>query len=187
MQVPIRRVQIGGENWELRGDMESGYAYAELTGGGLEDAYERLRPLFRLVELPQELARLDPADTDYADATERLSAEYRELSRTQNDPRPWVDLLWAFSAGYRSESGWDDQHWVPGDAALHPADRHGFRCFKRLLTPYQLRPLKDRILSLYTASTAPPTTTGAGMAASAAPVINPEANGSPMTGDGRTT
>ena len=174
-------VDIRGELWELRGDMESGFAYAEMTGGGLEDAFERLRPFLRLVEIPKAIVDLDPKQERYAERLAELEAEHRVLSRTQNDPRPWVELLYAFSAGYRRESGFDAEHWQAADSGLHPLDRAVFKAFLRLLNPVSLRRLRDPVLRHWSRTIQPPTTTGTEQVASPGPVVVAEAE-PPSTG-----
>lgn len=183
MRAPTRRVDIAGELWELRGDMESGFAFAELTGQGLEDAFSRLRPLFRAGEIVKELAALDPADPAYDAKAAKLNSEHRDASRCQNDPRLWIELLYAFSAGYRAESGWDNDNWEAADSGKHPLDRRGFKQLLRSLTPFDVRRLKDKLLDLYTQSVSPPMTTVAETEASAAPVLVVEAKAVPQTGD----
>lgn len=182
MRAPTRRVDIAGELWELRGDMESGFAFAELTGQGLEDAFSRLRPLFRAGEITRELAGLDPADPAYDEKAAKLHSEHREVARCQHDPRLWLELLYAFSAGYRAESGWDNDNWEAADSGKHPLDRRGFKQLLRSLTPFDVRQLRDILLNLYTQSISPPTTTAAETEASAAPVSAVEASAAPQTG-----
>lgn len=176
-------VEIRGQLWEMRGDMESGFAYAEMTGGGLEDAFERLRPFLRVAELPKAILDLRPEETE---KRAELEAEYRLLSRTQNDPRPWVELLWAFTAGYRRENGFDAEHWQAADSSIHPLDRVVFKAFLRLLNPVALRRLRDPVLRHWSRTIQPPTITGTDQVASPAPVCTAEAE-PPSTGADSTS
>lgn len=168
MQAPSRFFELGGEIWEFRADMLASYAYAELTGGGLEDAFHDLKPFFRLSDLSKEIAQLtqqaleqDLGSTELVQLLGDKEAELQRLLRSQHDPRPWLRLAYAMSVRFRQASGFDRMHWVPEDADKHPLDRNGFQEFVAMMPPYALRcGLRDRILELFSEAITPPTMTG---------------------------
>lgn len=120
---------------ELRGDAGAAMAYNELTDGkGLEDAFNELKPSLRRHEDGEKLPPLKP-----------------------HDKRTYLDLMWAFSATWREEAGWDDEEEEAVAAvSLPPRKRPSFRKLKKNLNMADLRKLRQVVLPLMFETLLPP-------------------------------
>lgn len=167
-KAPCRRIPVGDELWTFRADLEASYAFAELTGKGLEDAFPELKPFLRLREIPGEIDALSKAleMADCEDREKKLTAlallriEYQEHNARRFDPRIWLQLAFALSVDYRYTSGFSSKHHVPADADRSPLDRTEFRAFMKVFDPADLRTeMRDIIFDLYADYITPPGTT----------------------------
>lgn len=126
--IPERNFLAQGVSYTLRGDVAAAIAYNELTDGyGLEDAFEKLRPLMTLHQDGEPLPK-------------RL------------DRRTIMDLLWSFTATWREDQGWEDSDELYED----PRKRDSFRRLKRGLGMPDVRRLPHVVVPLLLDTLLPP-------------------------------
>lgn len=132
MLAPERLIQMGKRAVTLTGDLYAAMEYADVTeGDSFEDAFAMLRPAIEAQERGEEL-------------------------KGKFDPRTWVDLVFAFSANWRDESGWNAQHAEDTDAEQGPRKRGPYKAMLKAFPFNQIRELKPKIFGLLLSTILPP-------------------------------
>lgn len=113
----------------LEGNLHACLEYAELTGGkGFEDAYQELSPQLMTFE-QRGVKGLDEA-------------------HAFKNPEPWVALLWGFSATWRAEDGWNDEHSYASDLGVSVRKSKRFMEFTKGLTFKDYRDARPVLLEM---------------------------------------
>lgn len=132
MLAPERIIQMGQRAVTLTGDLYAATEYADLTeGDSLEDAFFTLRPAIEAQE-----------------RGEKLKGKF--------DPRPYVDLIFSFSANWRDATGWNAQHAEDADAEEPPRKRGPYKAMLKAFSFHQLRELRPKIFGQLLATIFPP-------------------------------
>jgi len=132
MLAPERIIQVGGSGVTLRGDLFAAMEYAEITeGDSLEDAFLKLRPAIEAQE-----------------RGERLKGMF--------DPTIYVDLIYAFSAYWRDESGWNRRTAEDGDAERPLRKRGPYKAMLKALPHHAFRELRPKIFGQLIQTIYPP-------------------------------
>ena len=131
LQVPERIYKAGEHAVQLRGDFLAGMEYRALTGSSFEEAWDALRPQL----LEHELAK--------AEEREPLRVVSRDVWDTM-----FMDLFFAFSAGWRRDHKWDSRHRCDDDPDMDPRFRGPYVKFARIFPHSVLRKLRTVVFGL---------------------------------------
>lgn len=137
MRSPKRAVFLGPKDnqtrVELAGDIFACIEYEEVSGG---DSLEQLA------------INLDP------DAVREGNEVTVSTSRL--DSRKIADLLFAFSATWRDDTGWNSRHNREGDPKRHPRERVRYIDLVKLMTVADKRRVASILLALLIETVFPP-------------------------------
>lgn len=129
MKPPKKMISLGGHEMLLEGNLHACLDYAEITKGkGLEDAYKDLLP--QLVTYEEQ-------------GTEALNREH-----PFKNPEPWSCLLWGFTATWRSESGWNEEHSFSDDLDKPVRKSRRFTEFVKRITFGDYRNARPQLMEL---------------------------------------
>lgn len=132
MLAPERIIQMGGKGVTLTGDLFAAMEYADLTGGdSFEDAFFTLKPAIEAQEKGEEL-------------------------KGKYDPRPYVDLVYAFSANWRDENGWNTRHARDNDAEMPVRKQGPYKAMMKAFPFHDLRELRAKLFGLLLSTIIPP-------------------------------
>jgi hypothetical protein len=134
MVAPELIIQMGERRGvNLTGDLYAAMEYADLTeGDSFEDAFFKLRPAIEAFE-----------------KGEKLKGKF--------DPTPYVDLLWAFSANWRDDKGWNSQHVRDQDGEKKSVRKTGpYIAMMKSFSHHALRELRPKIFGLLLRTIYPP-------------------------------
>lgn len=131
LQVPERIYKAGEHAVQLRGDFLAGMEYRALTGSSFEEAWDALRPQL----LEHELATAEKREPK------------RVVSRDVWDTM-FMDLFFAFAAGWRRDHKWDARHRQDDDQDQEPRFRGPYVKFAREFPYAVLRKLRPIVFGL---------------------------------------